>query len=154
MWTLVRGAMEHLVAPRTNVHMIARLAVDEVKQLAALGIPLDTAHGPAILNADITASMDDAGVKVQNAKVNLGQTNIEASGTTRQVQFQSTLALDELGRLFRVAARPDGTARLGGSASYTNANDYSMKANLAARNVAFRQGTTQIAGVSLDSSVI
>ena len=149
----VSGAMEHLVAPRTNVHMVARVAIDELRQLVALGIPLDTAHGPAVLNADITASMDDAGVKVQNAKVNLGQTNIEASGTTQQVQFQSTLALGELGRLFRVAARPDGTARLGGIASYTNTNDYRVTANLDARNVAFRQGTTQIAGVSLDSSV-
>src|ERR1035437_8922509 len=153
----ITGSMEHLVAaggvPRVAAHMVARLAIDEVKQLAALGIPLDTAHGPAVLNADITASMDDAGLKVQNAKVNLGQTNIEANGTTRQVQFQSTLALGELGRLFRVAARPDGTARLGGSASYTNANDYRVTANLAARDVAFRQGATQIAGVSLDSSI-
>jgi translocation and assembly module TamB len=149
----ITGAMDHLAAPSTTAHVVARLAIDEVKQLAALGIPLDTAHGPAVLNADITASMDDGGIKVQNAKVNLGQTNIEASGTIRQVQFQSTLALGELGRLFRVAARPEGTVRLGGSASYTNTNDYRVTANLDARNVAFRQGTTQIAGVSLDSSV-
>src|ERR1019366_1345902 len=88
----ITGAMDHLAAPSTTAHVVARLAIDEVKQLAALGIPLDTAHGPAVLNADITASMDDGGLKVQNAKVNLGQTNIEANGTTRQVQFQSTLA--------------------------------------------------------------
>src|ERR1039457_1371552 len=116
--------MEHLAAPRTNAHVVARVAIDEVKQLAALGIPLDTMHGPAVLNADIAASMDDAGIKVQNAKVNLGQTSIEASGTAKQVQFQSTLVLGELGRLFRVASRPEGTARLGGSVSYTSADGY------------------------------
>lgn len=149
----ITGAMEHLAAPRTNAHVVARVAIDEVAQLVALGIPLDTAHGPAVVNADITASMDDAGLNVQNAKVNLGQTNIEASGTTKQVQFQSMLALGELGRLFRVAGGPEGAVRFGGSASYTNANDYRVTANLAARNVAFKQGTTHIAGVSLESSV-
>ena len=148
----ITGAMEHLVSPRTNAHVVARVALDEVKQLASLGIPLDTVHGPADLNADVTASMDDAGLTIQNANVNLGQTSIQASGNTKQVQFQTTLALGELGRLFRVAARPEGVARLGGTASYTNANDYRVTANLDARNVAFHQGTTHIAGVSLSSS--
>jgi translocation and assembly module TamB len=149
----ITGAMEHLSAPRTSAHVVARVAIEEVKQLAALGIPLDTAYGPAVVNADVTASLDDAGFTVQNAKLNLGQTSIEASGTTKQVQFQSTLSLGELGRLFRVSARPEGTARLGGAAYYANAGDYRVTANLDARNVAFRQGDARIAGISLDSSV-
>jgi translocation and assembly module TamB len=149
----ITGAMEHLAAPRTNAHVIARVALDEAKQIAALGIPLDTVHGPSVLNADVTASMDDAGIRVQNAKVNLGQTNIEASGSAKQVQFDGTLALGELGKLFRVAGRPEGTAHVGGSGRYNNANDYQVTANLDARNLAFHQGTTQIAGVSLASAV-
>ena len=134
--------------------MVARVAFDEIKQLAALGIPLDTVHGPATLNADITASMDDGGIKIQNANVNVGQTTIQASGTSRQVQFHAALALAELGRLFAVAAQPEGTARLDGAASFTNANDYSVTANLEARSVAFRQGTTRVAGVGLNTAVI
>ena len=108
---------------------------------------------PPILNADITASMDDAGIQHSECERDLGQTTIQASGNTKQVQFQTALALGELGRLFRVAARPEGTARLDGTASYANANDYRVNANLDARNVAFRQGTTRIAGVGLSSAV-
>jgi translocation and assembly module TamB len=91
------GTMEHLIAPRTSAHVVARVAIDEVKQMAAIGIPLDTAHAPAVINADVTASLDDAGLKVQKATANLGQTNLAVSGTTKQLQFQTTLALGELG---------------------------------------------------------
>ena len=150
----ITGAAEHLVSPRTNAHVVARVALDEAKQLAALAMPLDTVHGPANLNADITASMDDAGIKIQNANVNLGQTSIQASGNTREIQFRTVLALGELGRLFQVAARPEGSARLGGTASYTNASDYRVTGNLDAHNVAFRQGTTRIAGVGLSAAVV
>jgi translocation and assembly module TamB len=149
----ITGAVEHLVSPRTNAHVVARLALDEVGQLAALDIPLDTVHGPAILNADVTASMDDAGIKIQTANMNLGQTSVQASGSAQQIQFQTELALGELGRLFRVAAKPEGIVRLGGAASYTHADDYAVTANLDARNVAFHQGTAHVTGVSLTSAV-
>ena len=92
--------------------------------------------------------MDDAGIKIQNANLNVGQTTIQASGTAGRSQFHAALALGELGRLFQVDARPEGTARLDGAASYTSANDYRVTANLDARSVAFRQGTTRVAGLA------
>lgn len=149
----ITGAVEHLASPRINAHVVSRVSLNELSQLAALGIPLDTVHGPTDLNADITALMDDAGIKIQNANVSLGQTSLHASGNARQVQFQTELALGELGRLFRVAAKPEGTARLAGAGSYSNANDYRVTADLDARDVAFRQGTTHVTGVSLSSHV-
>jgi len=42
---VMTGAMEHLVAPHTNAHVNAQVAIEEVKQVAALGVPLDTVHG-------------------------------------------------------------------------------------------------------------
>ena len=53
----------------------------------------------------------------------------------------------------RVAARPEGTVHLGGTASYASANQYKVDANLEARDVAFRQGTTRVAGIGLTSAV-
>jgi translocation and assembly module TamB len=149
----ITGALEHLVSPRTNAHVVARVALDEVRQLASLGIPLDTARGPAVLNADITASMDDAGLRIQSAKVDLGQTSIQASGSTKQVKFETTLALGELGRLFRVSVNPGGVAHLDGAASYSNSSDYRVNAILDARNLSVQQGTTHIAGVGLSSTI-
>lgn len=149
----ITGAVEHLVSPRSNAHVAARVALDEMNQLAAAGLPLDTVHGPGLLNADITASMDDGGYKIQNAKLDLGGTTLQASGNAQQVQFQTAFSLNELGRLFRVAARPEGTVNLAGAASYISANDYRVTATLDARHLAFRQGATHIAGVDLSSAV-
>jgi translocation and assembly module TamB len=151
---VMTGAVEHLVSPRANGHVTAQVAIDEVKQVAELGIPLDTVHGPGVLSADITASTDEnGGVQVKEARVVLGQSVIEAAGTTHQVQIQSNLVLGELGRLFQVAQRPEGTVRFGGNAAYINAANYRVKGNLIARNVALQQGTTHITGVALDSAV-
>src|SRR6266849_4494948 len=71
----------------------------------------------------------------------------------KSVQIQSTLALGELGRLLKLAQRPEGTVRFGGSAAFVDANNYRVNGNLDARNVAFRQGTTRISGVALDAAV-
>ncbi len=57
----------------------AQIALDEVRRVAGLEIPLDTAHGPRVLNADVTASMDESRIQVQSARVTLGQSNLEAS---------------------------------------------------------------------------
>lgn len=150
---VVTGAMEHLVAPRTSAHVNARVALEDVQQMVKLGIPLDTVHGPGIVNANVTAFVEGARIQVQSARVSLGQTNLEASGTLQDVKFQSTLALAELGRLFRVDARPEGTARVGGNAALADGGNYRVTANLDARNVAFRQAGTRIAGISLDTSI-
>jgi translocation and assembly module TamB len=149
----VSGEVAHFVAPRANAHAVARIALEEVRQTAARGISLDTVHGPAVLNVDVAGSIDDSGVRIQKANLHLGQTTLEASGSANQLQFRSTLAIAELGRLFRVDGRPEGIARLGGSGSYTNASDYRVTANLDARNLAYHAGGTGISGVTIDSSI-
>ena len=47
-------------APRTNAHVVASVALEEVSQVAALGLTLDTAHGPAVVKADVTGSMENS----------------------------------------------------------------------------------------------
>jgi translocation and assembly module TamB len=156
---LVSGSMDHLIAPRTSGHLNAKVALDEIQRAFGLALPLDTAHGPRFLTADITGSMDDNQIRIQAARASLGHSDIEASGTLKDagnagsVQFRSTLALGEMGALFRVSARPEGTVKVGGTAALAANNEYKVVANLDARGVAVRQGTTRIAGVSLDAAV-
>ena len=94
-----------------------------MKRALGLTMPLDTAHGPRILNADVTATMDENYVRIQSGRVTLGQSSLEASGTLKDpqkpaaVQFNTTLALGEIGRLLKVAARPEGTSKAGGNAT-------------------------------------
>jgi translocation and assembly module TamB len=156
---VVSGSMSHMLAPQYSAHVNARIALDEVGRAATLPVALDTRRGPRLLTADITASMDDKHVQLQSARLHLGKSDIEASGTLKDVnrpgsvQFNATLALGELGRLLRVAAQPEGTLRAGGNATLRANNDYLVTANVDARNVALRQGTTRLAGISLDSAV-
>ena len=49
------------------------------------------------------------------------------------------LELNELGRLLRVAARPEGSMKLGGTAWLDAQNNYSVSGNIEARRLAFRR---------------
>ncbi|MBZ5583731.1 MAG: translocation/assembly module TamB domain-containing protein [Acidobacteriia bacterium] len=162
----VTGSMDHLANPREQAHINARIALDEAKRVAGLNMPLDTARGPRILNADVTASMADNRIQVQSGRVSLGHSAIEAHGTLETqnnrsqnanfggtMQFNASLALGEIGRLMRLAAQPEGTVRIGGNAALTANNAYAVTANIDGRNMAFRENGTRIAGVDLATSV-
>ena len=155
----ISGSMDHLIAPRTTAHVNAKVALDEIKRAMGLAMPLNTARGPRFVTADISGSMDDAAIRIQSAHVALGRSDLQASGTlqdtnsTAGVQFRSTLALGEIGTLFRVAARPEGTVNVNGSAALDAHAGYRVAANLAARGIAFRQGSTRIGDVSLDTAI-
>jgi translocation and assembly module TamB len=156
---LVSGFMDHLMAPRTSVHVNAKVALDEIKRAAGLTMTVDTAHGPRFLTADVAGSLDQDRIQIQSARANLGQSGIEGSGTLKDasgsgsVQFRSTLAIGELGALFGVSARPEGTLKAEGRAALDKANEYKVAANLDARGVGVQAGTTRISGVSFDSAV-
>jgi translocation and assembly module TamB len=156
---VVTGAMEHLIAPRTSAHVNAQIALDDVRRAAGLSMPLDIQRGPRILNAEISGSMDDARIQLQRAQVTIGQTKLEASGTLKDasrpaaVQFTSSIAVGELGRLLRVAARPEGTLKAAGNLTLDLHNKYLVTANVEGRQLAFTQGTTHLAGITVDSSL-
>jgi translocation and assembly module TamB len=155
----ISGSIDHLIVPRTSARVNATLALDEIKRALGLAMPLDTARGPRFLTADLAASMADGSIRIASARASLGRSAIEASGALNDggragsLQFSSTVALGEIGALLRVGARPQGTVRIGGNAAIGADNEYKVVANLEARGVALHQGSTTIAGVSLDSAV-
>lgn len=156
---VISGVMNHLVAPQTSAHLNAQVALDEARRAAGLNLPLDLARGPRLLMADVTASMDQNSIHVQSARVSLGRSNLEASGALKEnrggagATFNASLDLGQLGTLLRVSARPEGVVKLGGTARLDAQNDYSVAGNIEARQVSFREGSTRIANVNLDSSV-
>jgi translocation and assembly module TamB len=156
---VVSGSMDHLIAPRGSAHVNAKVALDEIKRALGLSGTLDTARAPRVLTAEVAVSTDGNRIQIQTAHARLGQSDLEASGTLRDasgrgsVRFNTTLALDEIGRLFRISAKPEGTIKAGGDARLEANNEYKISANLSARNVAMRQGATRLTGISLDSTV-
>src|SRR5215469_1438545 len=118
---VVSASNEHMLAPRYSAHVDARVSLEEARRAAGLTTALDTRRGPSILNADLTASMDDNRIEIRNARVSLGKSNIEASGMLKDVnrpgalQFNSTLALGEIGKLLHASTQPQVTVHLGGN---------------------------------------
>ena len=148
--------MDHLVAPRTSGHLNAQLSLDEVRRTAGLNSTLDLAHGPRVLMADVTASMDQQNIQIQSARLTLGKANLEASGDLKQgsgAKFNASFDLGELGGMLRISARPTGLLKLGGALRLDAQNNYDFAGNMEARQVAFSQGTIRISNVSLDSAV-
>ncbi len=151
---VLTGSVEHLADPRMSARINAHVALDEVRRAAGLDLALDTAHAPSVVNADISAAIDENNkINIRNANVTLGNSSLEASGPPDAIQFNASLALGEIGRLFRVAARPEGVVKAGGTASYQGGNDYRVQANVDARNVSLRQGSTRLTGINLDAAV-
>ena len=155
---VISGEMDHLAAPRGSAHLNAQIGLDEVRRAAGLGSTLDTRRGPQVLDADVTAAFDPDRIRIQSARASVGQSNLEASGTLKDpsgqtaVEFRSTLALAELGRLLRVAAQPEGTMQVGGSASLAGSG-YKVTANVLGRGLGFREGGTRLSGIELASSL-
>jgi len=155
----ISASVNHLAAPHISSQVNARVALEEIKRAAGLAIPLDTRRGPSQLLADISATSEASGITVQNINVRLGQSTITASGPLEtgsrpgNLQFNAAIAVGEIGRLLRVAARPDGVIRIGGNAGLGAAGNYRVQANIIGRNLAASQGTTRITGVTLDSTI-
>jgi len=156
----VSGAISHLVSPQTSAHVRGRISLAEARRFAGPGLPLDTgATEPHFMDADVAATLDDNSIQVTTARLTLGQSNIDASGTLKGgpapagLQFSANLALGQLGRLLRVAARPEGTLKVDGNAKLSGASEYLVAAKVDARGLAFRQGSTRVSGIDVASSI-
>ncbi|MDQ2947485.1 MAG: hypothetical protein M3Y27_16385, partial [Acidobacteriota bacterium] len=156
----ISGAVEHLVSPRTSAHLNARLALDELRR--ALDLPISLAAGkdlPNILNADVAVNMDENSIRISTARASLGNSNLEASGTLKDpsgngvVQFNTSLALGELGRLLKLAARPEGTLQASGNAKLTGQSDYAVTASINGKDLAFREGQQRFSNIGVTGSL-
>src|SRR5262249_52005770 len=69
------------------------------------------------------------------------------------LQFQADLALDELAKLWKVAAQPNGSVRIGGDARLVGVNGYLVNGTINARNVSVHQNGGLFRGLSLVSAI-
>jgi translocation and assembly module TamB len=110
---VVSGTMDHLAAPRVAARLNARIALPEAKRIAGASMPFQT----GTVNADAAVDMDDLGIRISSARVTLGQSELEASGTLKElVEFRARLATDELERMLRMAPQHLGIVQVSGKA--------------------------------------
>ena len=123
---VVTGSMQHLVDPQTLAHINARVALDELKRAGGPNIPIDLRRKdvPKELTADIAFSMDKDRIQVSTARMNLGQSDMEASGALQDpsgkgsLQFKVKLAMNEIARMLDEASiRQLGIVQIGGNAT-------------------------------------
>jgi len=156
---LISGSVENLRNPKTSAHINGHVALADLKNAASLPVGLDAAHTPSMVNLDANATLADDVVQVTGLRLSIGHSDIEASGRLKDpagsssVQFKIQLALDEIGRLARVAARPLGTVTLNGTAKLDSKNNYEAVGNLQAKDVSFQQGAGRIGNVNVFSAV-
>ncbi|MGI9071674.1 MAG: translocation/assembly module TamB domain-containing protein [Bryobacteraceae bacterium] len=153
------GSIEHMNAPNVSARLNANVSLPELQ--ASLDLPIDAnAKGaPKILSADFAVGMDqNKNVQIQTARVGLGQTTFEGSGSmspgssSSSVQFNANLALAELGRLLKVSSpQASGELQAHGSARLDAQNNYLVDGAFNTRDLSIQSGKTRVSNVSLYS---
>jgi translocation and assembly module TamB len=153
------GSLEHMNAPIVSAHLNANVSLPELQASADLPIDANVKGAPKTLTATLEVGMDqNKNVQIQTARLGLGETRLEASGTmgaaskNSSVQFNANLALAELGRLFKVSSpQANGELQAHGTARLDAQNNYLVDGTLNTRDLSIQSGTTRLSNVSLYS---
>ncbi len=155
----INGSVENLRNPKISAHINGHLALADLKNTANLPLSVEGSSAPATLDLDANATVSSSYIQVTGLRINLGHSNLEASGALKNPQgtgalaFKSTLALGELGSLVKAEARPDGMLTLNGTAKLDANNNYDVNGNISARSVSFQQNAKRIGNIDLFSAL-
>jgi translocation and assembly module TamB len=131
--------------PHVNGHAHAHVALADAQLAVASGKGL-----PDAVDADVALDIAKNIVSISSAHVSLGDSNLVATGAGQgAVQFKTSLALGQLGRLFKVAAQPEGVVTADGNAQLTANNGYTVTAAIRGGDLGFRQGTQHFRTISI-----
>ncbi len=159
---LLSASVDQMTAPIPHIsgQLTALLALNEVQRLT--GIPFTVATGkglPGTVSAELSVDMNQNTIRIPAARVSLGASNLEAAGTLEDpsgqgsLQFNTSLALGQLGRLLKIEAQPEGVLEASGNARVTKQFDYLVTAGLHGRGLAFREGQQTFRGISFNGDV-
>lgn len=150
---VVSGDVANLAAPRGKVHLTGYVGLADLPSVATLPPNMQLRGAPNAIQTNVTATITPGHIEIQGARLDLGKSNLTASGDLRNLlRFNLTVALGELGRTLRLAMQPQGTLEMGGNLTMGNGN-YRVVANVIGRDLSFREGTTRLAGIALASSL-
>ena len=155
----ISGSVQNLRNPTIAAHVNGHIALVDLKNAADVPLTLDERAAPSALDVDANATLATNNIQVNGLRIALGHSDIEASGTLKNpkgsgaLAFKSTLALGELSRLMRVAARAIGTVSLNGTAKLDANNNYDVNGDVTARRVSFQQDGEEIENVDLFSAL-
>jgi translocation and assembly module TamB len=155
----INASIEDMKNPKTSARVNGHVALADLKNAGLLPLNLATQNVPTVVELEANAAMDGDTIKVTGLRASIGKSNLEASGTLRDprgngaLEFKSSLALGELGRLAKVSARPNGEVLLNGTARLDAAYNYQVDGNIAAKNVSVVQDRQTIRNINLYSAM-
>lgn len=155
----INGSLEDLNDPKTKLRINGHLALTDLRALGDLPLDLTARNVPSVVQIDGNAAIADERITVDGLRVGIGESNIEASGTLKDprgngaLEFKTRLALDQLGRLAKVAAKPGGIIVANGTAKLDANNNYQVNGNVQGQNLSFAQGAQRIRNIDFFTAV-
>jgi translocation and assembly module TamB len=156
---VVNGSLEDLNNPHTTARVNGHIALTDLQKLGNLPLQLRGRDIPSVVNIDGNASLAENRITVHALRLTAGRSRIEASGTLKDpqgngaLQFKASIALDEIGRMAKLDARPAGTLLANGSLKLDAADNYKVQGEIEGRSVSFTEGTQRFQNVNLRSAV-
>ena len=138
--------------------MNANLSLAEAQHSFNLSLDTTSRDLPKFLTAELNANFNQSAktVQLQTARLALGNTTFQASGTLdpaqhKALEFNGNLALAQLSRLFKVtAAKISGDLQLNGNLNLDAQNNYAVNGLVNSRGLSVSSGTTHLSNVSLN----
>ncbi len=155
----IDASVDDLRHPKMSVHTTGHVALADLRNGGNLPLTLNAGQLLSVVDLDVNATVADNAIEVTRLHLGLGHSSVDAAGKLKETSgngalvFQARLAVDELGRLLNVAARPDGSVNLEGTASLDKNNNYQVNGSMEAKGGSFLAGDTRISNVSLTSGV-
>lgn len=155
----LNAALQNLNAPQITAQLKTTVSLPEMQRSFALPIDTGAQLSPKALSADFAISLDGKtnALQVRNARVGMGATSLEASGTldsahNTTVQFHSNFALNELAALLKVSGvQVAGALQANGDARLDAQKNYAVNGALHSHNLSVRSGATRLSNVGISS---
>ncbi len=153
------AALENVKTPMITVHLNASVSIPEIQRSFALPINANANGVPKQLTAAADLRFDSPSneLRVNTARVVLGNTNIQASGDMAPgkqapVQFHANFALDDLSKLLKIpSAQFTGDLIANGEVTMDKQSNYNVNGVLQSSRLSVRSGTAELSNLSISS---
>lgn len=155
----IDGSIDNLRNPKISARVLGQIALTEVKDLGNVPLTLEARGVPQAIDLDANASVSSDSIQVSQLQIKLGASSVEASGALKDaqgqgaLQFDTQLALGQIGQLLNLAQQPQGIVALKGTAKLDSTGNYDVNGNLTAKSISVEQGTRRMGNLDLASSV-
>jgi translocation and assembly module TamB len=154
----IDASLKNFKALEASGRLTGNLSVRDIGETAGIKVSSETGESlPGAVNANIAFRKDPSGIVIDTGQLALGNTRFDASGTLEMqndaVNFKGNIDLTQIGRIFQLPQRPEGTVQVTGTASLTPGGGYQITGKVRGNDVSFTQSGKRYSDINLASSV-